>query len=110
LWVMWYCRGMGYGSKIPASELEKSKILWDMRGYGLQGVWIRREATVVVSSVYSIFLIQDSRSHLLRPQASGSTPGIASQINIRPLSYLMPQTISFEGSLCGLPCLRSLVS
>jgi len=36
VWVMGYCGIMGYGIKI----------LWDIRGYGLSGLWVKRESTV----------------------------------------------------------------
>ncbi|KAF9228257.1 hypothetical protein BS17DRAFT_773357 [Gyrodon lividus] len=38
---------MGYQYEIPADRLGKLKILWVMREYGLYGVWVIRESTVV---------------------------------------------------------------
>ena len=37
---------MGYGCKLPADELGKSKNLWVIREYGLYEVWLTRELTV----------------------------------------------------------------
>ena len=38
---------MGYGFHFPAHQLDGSKILWGMREYGLPGVWVKRELTVL---------------------------------------------------------------
>jgi hypothetical protein len=39
---------MGYGIKIPAHRVGGFKILWDIRGYGLSGLWVKRDSTVLV--------------------------------------------------------------
>ena len=39
---------MGYGFHFPAHRLGGSKNLWGMREYGLPGVWVKRESTVLV--------------------------------------------------------------
>ncbi|PBK93844.1 hypothetical protein ARMGADRAFT_1029721 [Armillaria gallica] len=41
LWVM------GYGINFPANEVGGSKNLWGMGEYGLRGIWVMREATVL---------------------------------------------------------------
>ncbi len=43
---MGYGRGMGYGINFPANKVGGSKNLWSMGMYGLQGIWVMREATV----------------------------------------------------------------
>ena len=47
LWVMGYCGLMGYGLQIPAHQLGGLKWVWDFRGYGLSGAWVKRVLTVV---------------------------------------------------------------
>jgi hypothetical protein len=47
VWVMGYQRVMGYGSQIPAYQLGGLKILWVMGEYGLSGLWVKRESTLV---------------------------------------------------------------
>ncbi len=46
LWGMGYCGLMGYGIEIPAHRVGGFKILWDIRGYGLSGLWVKRSSTV----------------------------------------------------------------
>ena len=51
LWVMAPSRGMGYGvSEVygfcPLSQLGMAQNLWDIREYGLPGLWVKRESTV----------------------------------------------------------------
>jgi hypothetical protein len=43
-----YCGPMGYGIKISAHQVGGSKILWDLRGYGLSGAWVMRGSTVTL--------------------------------------------------------------
>jgi len=50
LWVMCYCRFMGYGLQIPAYQLGGPKSIWDFRGYGLSNAWVMRVLTVVARS------------------------------------------------------------
>ena len=38
---------MGYGFKSPAYQLGGSKNVWVTREYGLSGLWVMRESTVV---------------------------------------------------------------
>ena len=45
---MGYRRVMGYGSEFPANQLSGPKILWDFREYGLSGIWVKREVTVLM--------------------------------------------------------------
>jgi hypothetical protein len=47
LWIMGYRDGMGYGPEIPANQVGGSKNLWVVIDYGLSGLWVRRELTVV---------------------------------------------------------------
>ena len=46
LWVMGYCGPMGYGMQFPAHQVGGQLGLWDIRGYGLSGVWVKRGPTV----------------------------------------------------------------
>jgi len=46
LWVMGYCGLMGYGMQIPAHQLGGPIVQWDIRGYGLPQVWVKRSLTV----------------------------------------------------------------
>ena len=46
LWVMGYCGLMGYGLQIPTHQLGGPKWVWDFRGYGLSGAWVKRVSTV----------------------------------------------------------------
>ena len=39
-------RAMGYGLQIPAHQLDGTKGVWDFRGYGLLGAWVKRVSTV----------------------------------------------------------------
>ena len=48
LWVMGYCGLMGYGLQIPTHQLGGPKWVWDFRGYGLSGAWVKRVSTVSV--------------------------------------------------------------
>jgi hypothetical protein len=41
-------KGMGYGFKSPAYQLGGSKNVWVTREYGLSGLWVMRDSTVVV--------------------------------------------------------------
>ena len=44
---MGYREGMGYGPEIPANQVGGSKNLWIIIDYGLSGLWVRRELTVL---------------------------------------------------------------
>ena len=44
---MGYCGPMGFYVKITVHQLGGPKNLWDMRGYGLSGVWVIRGSTVL---------------------------------------------------------------
>ena len=46
VWVMGYSGPMGYGMQFPANQLGGWLKLWDLRGYGLSGVWVKRDSTV----------------------------------------------------------------
>ena len=46
VWVMGYHGLMGYDLQIPAHQLGGPKKLWDFRGYGLSGAWVKRVSTV----------------------------------------------------------------
>ena len=46
VWGMGYCGPQGYGINFPAHQVGGSKILWDIRGYGLSQVWVMRMVTV----------------------------------------------------------------
>ena len=35
VWVMGYCRLMGYGVQFPAYQVGGLKKVWDIKGYGL---------------------------------------------------------------------------
>ena len=52
---------MGYGYQIPANQVGKHKILWDFRGYGVQGSWVRRGSTVIIIG----FSLRNAISYLL---------------------------------------------
>ena len=61
LWVIRYGRGMGYKSGITANQVGRFKNLWSMGEYGLWGVWLKRESTVVVMHflrTFPVFLQQ----------------------------------------------------
>ena len=55
VWVMatkismgyWVWESMGYGHEIPANQFGKLKILWVIKEYGLYGVWVISELTVL---------------------------------------------------------------
>ena len=44
---MGYCRPMGYGVQFPTHQVGGQLGLWDKRGYGLPGVWVKRGLTVI---------------------------------------------------------------
>ena len=46
VWVMGYCGPMGSGMQFPAHQVGGQLELWDIRGYGLSGVWVKRGRTV----------------------------------------------------------------
>ena len=46
VWIMVYEGDMGYHPDFPANQLGGSKKLWVFTGYGLSGIWARRESTV----------------------------------------------------------------
>ena len=46
VWGMAYCGPMGYGVQFPTHQVGGWLELWDKRGYGLPGVWVRRGLTV----------------------------------------------------------------
>ena len=48
VWGMAYCRPMGYGVQFPAHQVGGRLELWDKRGYGLPGVWVKRGSTVML--------------------------------------------------------------
>ena len=48
VWVTGYEGVMGFEAKIPANQLGRPKILWVMREYGLTGLWVKRESTVIL--------------------------------------------------------------
>jgi hypothetical protein len=39
---------MGFLSTYPIYHVGNKKNLWDLRGYGLSGVWVKRGLTIVV--------------------------------------------------------------
>ena len=45
---MGYCGPMGYSTQIPAHQTGGQIRLWDIRGYGISGVWDKRVSTVTV--------------------------------------------------------------
>jgi hypothetical protein len=45
---------MGYGFEFPAYQLGGSKIVWVMGEYGLSGLWVMRESTVILSCKTSV--------------------------------------------------------
>ena len=47
LWVMGYWGIMGYGLHFPANQLGGLKKVWVIWGYGLWGLWPKRESTVL---------------------------------------------------------------
>ena len=69
-WDMGYEGDMGYGTNFPAYRDGISKNVWGIREYGFQGVWVRRESTVL-SYGYDIhwqtnqFLIRQRNPHQL---------------------------------------------
>ena len=46
VWGMRYCGPMGYGMQFPTYQVGGRLELWDKRGYGLPGVWVKRGSTV----------------------------------------------------------------
>jgi hypothetical protein len=50
VWVMGYCRLMGYGMHFPAHQVGGQAELWDIRGYGLSEVWVMTGSTVLTNS------------------------------------------------------------
>ena len=66
--------GMGYGYKITANQLGKSKYVCPIREYGLYLVCVRRESTVVLPShLTHLALLSPSQSQV---QAGMITLGI----------------------------------
>ena len=63
LWVMGYCRLMGYGLQIPAHQLGGTKWVWDFRGYGLSGAWVKRVSTVceIGSRAFALILTHNPK-------------------------------------------------
>ncbi|KAH9067844.1 hypothetical protein EDB87DRAFT_48605 [Lactarius vividus] len=59
VWVMGYCRLMGYVHKIPAHRTRGRIRLWGIRGYGVSGVWDKRGSTVIpkLTSPYTLGVI-----------------------------------------------------
>ena len=51
VWFMGYEGVMGYGPIFSLSQLGSLKNLWVRREYGLQGVWPKRELTVVTPAI-----------------------------------------------------------
>ena len=51
VWVMGYCRLMGYGVQIPANQVGGPKMLWYFMAYGLSRVWVMGVSTVFYRSV-----------------------------------------------------------
>ena len=52
VWVMGYCRPMGYGMQFPVNQVGGQLELWVLRGYGLLEVWVKRSSTVVSQAEY----------------------------------------------------------
>jgi len=50
VWVMGYCGPMGYGMQFPAHQVGGRITLWDIRGYGISGAWVKRGSTVLDSN------------------------------------------------------------
>jgi hypothetical protein len=50
---------MGYGMFFPAHQVGGQPELWDIRSYGVSGVWVKRSSTVVVNvnGVHRIVLV-----------------------------------------------------
>ena len=53
---------MGFGVKIPANQLGKCENVCGMREYGLYGVWITRESTVVALQVLRVHCLTGRKS------------------------------------------------
>ena len=47
---------MGFYVKITVHQLGGPKNLWDMRGYGLSGVWVTRGSTVTTFIFFSFVI------------------------------------------------------
>ena len=39
---------MGYGLKFPTHRVSGPKNVWEIRGYGLYPLWVKRDSTVAV--------------------------------------------------------------
>ncbi len=66
---MAYCGPMGYSVQFSAHQVGGRLELWDKRGYGLPGVWVRRGSTVIAFPVgnyhgISTVELQPSRNKL----------------------------------------------
>ena len=48
LWVMGFHSFMGYGLKFPTHQVSGPKNVWEIRGYGLYPLWVKRDSTVAV--------------------------------------------------------------
>jgi len=61
VWIMGYCRPMGYGMQFPMNQVGGQLDLWDIRGYGLSEVWVMRGSTVLFLGchMFSVFSRQD---------------------------------------------------
>ena len=53
---------MGFGVKIPANQLGKCENVCGMREYGLYGVWVTRESTVVALQVLRVHRLTGHKS------------------------------------------------
>ncbi|KAI9455896.1 hypothetical protein F5148DRAFT_954212, partial [Russula earlei] len=51
VWVMGYQGVMGYGTTLPAYQVGIPEIVWEIRGYGLCGRWVKRETTVLLFEI-----------------------------------------------------------
>ena len=56
VWVMVYCRFMGYGVKFSAHQLGGLKNVWDLGVYGLSDVWVMRVPTVFTCVVVCLWI------------------------------------------------------
>jgi hypothetical protein len=65
---------MGYGTYFPAHQVGGQPELWDIRSYGVSGVWVKRSSTV---SCFSSHFGQTTSDFIFRvyaedPESSAS--------------------------------------
>lgn len=69
VWVMGFCRVMGYAIDFPAYQLGGSEKVWVPTEYGFIQIWVISESTVYITTSASLCVRMQTMRHAMRCDA-----------------------------------------